>query len=421
MSQNEQKDKRKLDHFLKRIVILALLCLFAQAGVAVAQGDLVRIDLADSHLQDRGQGVDMSLSLSRATAYRVMLRDDPARVVIDLADLDVADLHAALASDFDRADRVRHVAVAAGPSAGWSRLTLTLAHPMIVAQAGLETDVARGARLHIRLRGASDAQFSAALSPMEDGAVPNRPTIPAVAPRDRARPVVALDPGHGGLDPGAERDGYKEADLVLLFALELREMLLREGMVDVFMTRERDEFVPLPHRMSRARMAGADLFISIHADALAEGTGSASGATVYTLSETGSDAASAALAAQHDRADLLAGVDLARADDVVADLLMDLARRETDPRSAALADALVAGLDGAGIELHSRPRLEANFTVLRAPDYPSALLEIGYMSQGGDLDNILDPAWRAQAQSGITRALEAWLAEDNLRRSLMRR
>ena len=164
-------------------------------------------------------------------------------------------------------------------------------------------------------------------------------------------------------------------------------------------------------------MAGADLFISIHADALAAGDGMASGATVYTLSETGSDAASTALAAQYDRADLLAGVDLGQSDDVVADFLMDLARLETDPRS----DALVMGLEGAGVELHSRPRLEANFTVLRAPDYPAVLLEIGFISEGGDLDTILDPVWRARAQGGIARAIEAWLAEDNLRRSLMRR
>jgi len=100
---------------------------------------------------------------------------------------------------------------------------------------------------------------------------------------------------------------------------------------------------------------------------------------------------------------------------------MDLARLETDLRSDALADALVTGLEGAGVELHSRPRLEANFTVLRAPDYPSVLLEIGFMSEGGDLENILDPVWRSRAQGGIARAIEAWLAEDNLRRSLMRR
>ena len=241
------------------------------------------------------------------------------------------------------------------------------------------------------------------------------------APPLRTRPLIALDPGLGGVDPGAERDGYSEADLVLLFALELREMLLRDGLVDVFMTRERDEFIPLPYRMSLARVAGADLFISIHADALAAGDGMAPGATIYTLSATGSDAASAALAAQHDRADLLAGVDLGQSDDVVADLLMDLARLETDPRSDALADALVTGLEGAGVELHSRPRLEANFTVLCAPDYPSVLLEIGFMSEGGDLENIHDPVWRSRAQGGIARAIEAWLAEDNLRRSLIRR
>ncbi|MBF9055891.1 N-acetylmuramoyl-L-alanine amidase [Rhodobacterales bacterium HKCCA1065] len=376
----------------------------------------VRLDLGESYVTDRGQGIEVQLRRNRATAYGLRLRDNPMRLIVDLAGVEAQNLP----NGFDRADRAQAVTLGPAPRAGWGRLSLNLTAPMVIERAVMDTRHFDAVRLTLRLRPATAQEFATHLTPASADEPPQA-VIAEPAPPLRTRPLIALDPGHGGIDPGAERDGYSEADLVLLFALELREMLLRDGLVDVFMTRERDEFIPLPYRMSRARIAGADLFISIHADALAAGDGMASGATVYTLSETGSDAASAALAAQHDRADLLAGVDLGQSDDVVADLLMDLARLETDPRSDALADALVTGLEGAGVELHSRPRLEANFTVLRAPDYPSVLLEIGFMSEGGDLENILDPVWRSRAQGGIARAIEAWLAEDNLRRSLMRR
>ena len=390
--------------------------LFLWIGPMVWAETPVRLDLGESYVTDRGQGIEVQLRLNRATAYGLRLRDNPMRLIVDLAGVKAQNLP----NGFDRADRAQAVTLGPAPRAGWGRLSLNLTAPMVIDRAVMDTGHPDAVRLTLRLRPATAQEFATHLTPASADEPPEA-VIAEPAPPLRTRPLIALDPGHGGIDPGAERDGYSEADLVLLFALELREMLSRDGLVDVFMTRERDEFIPLPYRMSRARTAGADLFISIHADALAAGDGMASGATVYTLSETGSDAAPAALAAQHDRADLLAGVDLGQSDDVVADLLMDLARLETDPRSDALADALVTGLKWAGVELHSRPRLEANFTVLRAPDYPSVLLEIGFMSEGGDLENILDPVWWARAQGGFARAIEAWLAEDNLRRSLMRR
>lgn len=390
--------------------------LFLWIGPMVWAETPVRLDLGESYVTDRGQGIEVQLRLNRATAYGLRLRDNPMRLIVDLAGVKAQNLP----NGFDPADRAQGVMLGPAPRAGWGRLSLNLTAPMVVERAVMDTEHPDLVRLTLRLRPATAQEFATHLTPASADEPPEA-LIAEPAPPLRTRPLIALDPGHRGIDPGAERDGFSETDLVLLFALELREMLLRGGLVDVFMTRERDEFIPLPYRMSRARMAGADLFISIHADALAAGDGMASGATVYTLSETGSDAASAALATQHDRADLLAGVDLGQSDDVVADLLMDLARLETDPRSDALADALVTGLEGAGVELQSRPRLEANFTVLRAPDYPSVLLEIGFISEGGDLENILDPVWWARAQGGIARAIEAWLAEDNLRRSLMRR
>jgi N-acetylmuramoyl-L-alanine amidase len=230
--------------------------------------------------------------------------------------------------------------------------------------------------------------------------------------------VVVLDPGHGGVDPGAVRGDHTEADLVLTFARELAEALRRTGRVEVVLTRQADVFVPLPTRVTLARAAGADAFISVHADAVAEGR--ARGATVYTLSETASDAASAALAEQHDRADILQGVDLSAADDVVAGVLVDLARVETAPRADALADGLVAGIGAAGLRLHRRPRGEAGFTVLRAADIPSVLLEIGFMSEPADLEDIVDPEWRAEMQAAIVESVLDWAETDAMRATLLR-
>ncbi|MBF9061058.1 N-acetylmuramoyl-L-alanine amidase, partial [Rhodobacterales bacterium HKCCSP123] len=245
------------------------------------------------------------------------------------------------------------------------------------------------------------------------------PTVAELPPVDDAgRLVVMLDPGHGGVDPGAVRGDHTEANLVLTFARELRDALRRTGRVEVVLTRDSDLFVPLPTRVTLARAAGADLFVSLHADALAEGV--ARGATIYTLSETASDAAAEALAEQHDRADLLQGIDLHGADDVVAGVLMDLARLETAPRSVALADTLVDEIGESDLTLHSRPHGEAGFTVLRAADIPSVLLEIGFMSDAQDLENILDPEWRARMQAALVEGILDWADADAARMALVR-
>ncbi|HHC30109.1 MAG TPA: N-acetylmuramoyl-L-alanine amidase, partial [Rhodobacterales bacterium] len=221
---------------------------------------------------------------------------------------------------------------------------------------------------------------------------------------------VVLDPGHGGIDPGAERGGVREKDLVLTFARELKEVLLRGGNVEVVLTRESDVFVPLETRVSIARRARADVFISLHADALAEGR--AHGATVYTLADEASDEASAKLAERHDRADLLAGVDLSRTDDAVAMVLMDMARTETAPRSEALAADLVEGIYAATQSTYKTPRMQAGFSVLKAPDIPSVLIELGFLSSPSDRRKLVDPNWRRQAALGIRDALLYWAIQD---------
>lgn len=229
---------------------------------------------------------------------------------------------------------------------------------------------------------------------------------------------VVLDPGHGGIDPGAEAGDVNEARLMLTFARELREVLLRADF-EVVLTREADVFVSLERRIAIAHQVEADLFISLHADSLASGM--AHGATVYTLSDSASDAASAALAERHNRADLLAGLDLTGTDDVVADVLMDLARLETQPRADALARAMVGGIRAATGHVNRRPLRSAGFSVLKAADIPSVLLEAGFLSTPEDLKNLKDPAWRTRLAEGVRDGLLAWAEEDAAQAALRRR
>jgi len=237
---------------------------------------------------------------------------------------------------------------------------------------------------------------------------------------DRGLVRVVLDPGHGGIDPGAEYGGMNEADLMLTFARELRVELLRAGGFDIVLTRDADVFVPLETRISIARAAEADLFISLHADSLPEAAGQAHGATVYTLSEEASDEASQTLAERHDGADLMAGVDLSGQGDEIALVLMEMARMETQPRADRLAAHLVDGITDATGRMNSRPLRSASFSVLKSPSVPSVLVELGFLSSPRDREKIASPEWRAKAAAGMRAALQAWAAEDATRARLFR-
>jgi N-acetylmuramoyl-L-alanine amidase len=236
--------------------------------------------------------------------------------------------------------------------------------------------------------------------------------------QDGSRPLrVVLDPGHGGIDPGAEADSLHEAILTLTFARELKETMTRAGM-EVSLTRDENVFVPLEMRITLARVTGADLFISLHADALP--AGEAAGLSIYTWNQEADDRASRELAMRHDRADLLSGVDLAGADDEVAGALMDLARLETHPRSEAFAKFAVSELNRAGVAMHRRPVRGAAFSVLKSPDIPSVLIELGFLTDPGDRHNLFDPAWRAATAQALTRAIGAWAQDDAIRAGLAR-
>ncbi|WP_372834077.1 N-acetylmuramoyl-L-alanine amidase family protein, partial [Puniceibacterium confluentis] len=267
------------------------------------------------------------------------------------------------------------------------------------------------AELLLRLGAADRAAFDARAGAPQD---PRWDLPPASAvrpvPQGAGPVVVMIDPGHGGIDPGAEAGSASEADLMLTFARELREVLLRAGGFEVAMTRDTDSFISLEGRVALAHAAGADVFVSLHADSIDEGI--ARGAAVYTLAEDASDAASAALAERHDRDDLLAGVDLSGADDRVANVLLDLARLDNTPRSQAMAQHLLDGIRNAVGRVHKRPLRQAGFSVLKAADIPSALIELGFLSTAGELANLQDPAWRAGMAAGIRDGLQAWALED---------
>ncbi len=380
--------------------------LFAGACAAQDLRAVARVEMGASGVTDARGGAELVLALTQAVPYRIYALADPMRIVVEFREVRFQrDLSA-----LDRAERVDSISSGPGPT-GWSRLVLGLSVPMGVETAALETDPNEGtARVRVRLRDVSAEAFAAGVAEPEGAR--REAVIPAQT--DDGRLIVAVDPGHGGVDPGAQRDGYDEADLMLQFARVLKEALLRAGIDEVVLTRDADQFVSLPARVSIARAARADLLISLHADALAEGR--ASGTTVYTLSQEASDRASAILAERQDRQDILAGVDLRALDDQIATVLMDLARAGTAVRTERLATEMVTGLRARLGELHKRPRLQAGFSVLKAPDIPSVLIELGFMSSEVDLRRLTDPVWRGQAAEGIVDAVIAWHADEEARK-----
>lgn len=401
-------------------ILQGLAVLWLMTGAAQAQefSGLARIDANQSAIIDQGKDVQIDLYLSQGVPYRLFTLDNPPRLVLDFQEVDWSGLQS---DGLLRSEHIKQVQFGTYVP-GWSRMVIDLGAPMQVTNAGTTIDQITGsAHLAMTLTTVSPEIFATQTGEPHDA----RWDLPAAAevtvlPAKSADAslIVVLDPGHGGIDPGAERDGIAEKDLMLTFARELRELLLRGGGFEVTMTRDTDHFVSLERRISLAHQAGADVFISLHADSLAEGL--AHGATVHVLSRDASDVASAKLAERHDRGDLLSGVDLSDADDQVTDILLDLARQETQPRTEAMADALVDAMTQTGGPMNRRPLRSAAFSVLKAADIPSVLIEIGFMSSPRDLKNLQDPKWRTSMAQGIRTGLLNWHKADVAQRSLVR-
>jgi N-acetylmuramoyl-L-alanine amidase len=327
---------------------------------------------------------------------------DPNRLVIDLPDVEFSQRARpgegrGLISDY------RYGLIAPGKA----RIVLDLAKPVeVVNKFVLDPVEPEPARLVIDLVPTTEAAFEAAAR--QDRPLLTAGPRPSPVPRRRlGRPVVVLDPGHGGIDSGAVGgDGLLEKGITLKFALEVARQLKLAGKVEPILTRDGDDFLALKERVELAREHHAALFISIHADSVREDY--VRGATVYTLSDDASDATAAALAARENRADILAGLAIDTQPDDVADILFDLAMRETRNFSVRFAQTLVGDMKGS-LPLNGNPWRRASFLVLKAPDVPSVLLELGYLSNPEDEKLFRGVGWPMTQARAVARSIEAFV------------
>ena len=298
-----------------------------------------------------------------------------------------------------------------------SRVVLDVSGPVVVNRAFMLRPAADfGYRLVLDLAPVSAEAFTrqAQLAPPpQPGAVPEAsPPMPTPG-ANGTKPLVVVDPGHGGVDPGTigVSGGYEKA-VTLACALELKRQLEASGRYRVMLTRSRDVFVQLRQRVGLARDSGADLFISLHADAISNRK--IHGAAVYTLSEKSSDAEAAELAAKENKSDIIAGVNLAGEgyDEDVANILIDLAQRETMNLSAEFATLVIPELGRESAMLRKSHRY-AGFRVLKAPDVPSVLIELGYVSNAEDERRLGDPAHRRELMAAIVRAADSYFKARN--------
>lgn len=233
--------------------------------------------------------------------------------------------------------------------------------------------------------------------------------LPDIAgPQDPSRPLVVIDPGHGGADPGAVGESYREKTLVLGLARALRDRLVEEGGIRVAMTREDDRFIVLDERAEIARALDADLFISIHADSAGEREG-VGGASIYTLSENASSEAAARFAARENEADVVNGVDLSGNNREVNDILIELSQRRTSQQSIEFASLIEREGQGA-LRFHPQPQRSAALAVLRAPDVPAVLFEAGFISNPDEAQALASAEGQEQFAQVLARAIRIYFA-----------
>ena len=350
------------------------------------------------------------VDLSAAVAVDVSLIGNPPRAIVDLPEINCqigtgTPVLAAKPTGLVRSFRCGLFAP------GRSRIVVDLDGPAVLRKAGVEPRPGSGARLVVDLGRSDPAAFRALtrrpvfVPPAIDVARPATGSVIAEANRP---PVVVIDAGHGGVDPGASGlAGATEKTVVLDFATELAAKLNASARYKVVMTRTGDNFVSLGERVRIARDADAALFVSVHADTLSDST--VTGATVYTASDRASDAEAARVADDENRADEAGGLDSNGQAPVVSDILFDLTRRETRTYAHVFQHTLAGYLQKVA-HLNKNPERAAGFKVLQAPDVPSVLLELGYLSSDKDASVLTSGEWRHKATDSVAAAIDAFFA-----------
>lgn len=379
------------------------------AGPAASEVSFARLLNEDSFAKDRFfGGLEINLKLSQGVPYKMSFLKEPISLIIDfsIVRFDQIDLQ-----KLNRSKNIKLIKVEELDSE-WSRLSIQFKDYWTIDNTEMRIDPSDGsAILSISLTSVSEDIFKS-----ENSNSKNSEQKEKIAVIENKEFVVVLDPGHGGKDPGAEASGYRESSLMLELAAAVKESLIRNTEFKVLLTRNEDVFLSLEDRITIATQSGADLFISLHADAVIEGE--ASGTTVYLLSENATDKMSAQLASRHDRSEILRDVDLSGIDSQVASVLIDMARQETKPRNEAIASFILQVFKEQITELSSQPLRYAAFSVLKSPDIPSILIEAGFMSTPSDLQNLITPKWRVEFADALSEAILRWQIKDKQQKFL---
>ena len=371
---------------------------------------------SDARLAGDARQTRFILDLDKPIQFRAFALADPYRVVVDIPQVSFK-----LSAGTGAAGRGLVKAFRYGlVMPGGSRIVFDLTGPAKIANSTmLEAANGQPPRLVLELEEVDRTAFVQSLAPE------NRPELrPAIAEANAAvvpsaakpaqppdaRPLIVIDPGHGGIDNGTQAGGEMEKNLVLGFGLALRDRIEKSGKYRVVMTRDDDTFIPLNDRVKVARNQSAALFVSIHADALPRREGDAQGATIYTLSDKASDAEAERLAEAENKSDAIGGVNLTDEPTEVADILIDLAQRETKTFSNRFARLLMGEMKNTA-RMHKHPLKSAGFRVLKAPDVPSVLVELGYVSNKGDLEHLVSANWRTRTVGSMAQAIDAFFAK----------
>jgi N-acetylmuramoyl-L-alanine amidase len=333
---------------------------------------------------------------------------NPARVIVDLPDVAFRiDAQSRVPGSSKLVKSYRYGQFAPGRS----RVVVDLAGPVRIVRAETEPESDGKRLLVVELAPTSEAHFSATAAESASEAVnlapPPAQTANQPAPASD-KPVVVIDPGHGGVDMGATgKHGEQEKAIVFEFAKALAAKIEAGGRLKAALTRNEDVFLPLNERVRLAHQNNAALFLSIHADTLAEGH--VEGATVYTVSAKASDAEAARIAEKENLADKAAGLDSKEDVEQVGDILFELTQRETRAFSAQFSQTLISRWKEAA-SLNKNPSRAAGFVVLKSYDIPSVLLELGYLSSEKDLERLTSSEWRDRAAGKTAEAIEAFFA-----------
>lgn len=282
------------------------------------------------------------------------------------------------------------------------RLVIDLGRPLGISQAYIG-DRRDGPAIIVELQPVSEEAFEEASGWPDEAIWTPQPSTP---PAPDGRIVVVLDPGHGGIDPGASVDGLVEKEIVLRIGRQIAEAIGETKEFRPILTRDDDSYVPLRERVRIAQRAGANVLISLHADTLENGK--ATGLSAYTLSEKGTDQAADAFAERENRADVLAGADLVGETDQMTRLLLDLSQRATAPESDRLAEAILASVSKKFKLLRTRPHRQAAFVVLKSPNIPSVLIELGFLSSAEDRKRLQSDEYGKAIAEALVEGLELW-------------